>query len=328
MNKKQPTSSTTSITTSNVVHDPLDIPANDHAGPLPLESYPNILGITSSMRHAFHPVVEMDPAQTTILDLSRTTGQSQLIPLEQQQTFIQNRTNERRNNNSMQNNKHKHEEITSQNMNVNANNNETIMLTHYTIGKFDEDRVNLYSSQLFEDDENEIGGYKGARTLHVGVDLGAPVGEYVYSFWDGVVHSVGYNSDLGDYGYVIVMEYDLSLCKAHDNINGASASASTPLVGLNGFEKELDRFWVLYGHLDKSTVERNRKGDQVKRGDILGRIGDVDENGGWSIPHVHFQVATFPPETHDMPGAVTVQDRTRALMEDFPDPRWILGDIY
>jgi len=47
-----------------------------------------------------------------------------------------------------------------------------------------------------------------------------------------------------------------------------------------------------------------------------------------SIPHVHFQVATFPPETHDMPGAVTVQDRTRALMEDFPDPRWILGDIY
>jgi len=29
-----------------------------------------------------------------------------------------------------------------------------------------------------------------------------------------------------------------------------------------------------------------------------------------------------------MPGAVTVQDRTRALMEDFPDPRWILGDIY
>jgi hypothetical protein len=29
-----------------------------------------------------------------------------------------------------------------------------------------------------------------------------------------------------------------------------------------------------------------------------------------------------------MPGAVTMQDRARALMEDFLDPRWILGDMY
>lgn len=289
MNKQSTSSSissSSSIGSSNLLQEPLTIPANDNARPLPLESYPNILGITSSMRHAFHPVVEMDPAQTTILDLSRTTGQSQLIPLEQQQSFIQNRTNERRNN---INNTHEQQAQSSKNINVNVNenvnvnNNETIMLKHYTIGKYDEDRVNLYSSKLFENDENEIGGYKGARTLHVGVDLGAPVGEYVYSFWDGVVHSVGYNSDLGDYGFVIVVEYDLTLFKAQDKNNGASASASAPIVGLNGFEKELDRFWVLYGHLDNSTVERNKKGGPVKRGDILGRIGDVDENGGWYV---------------------------------------------
>jgi hypothetical protein len=180
---KQPAISSINSSSSNLLQGALRIPANDRAGPLPLESYPNILGITTSMRQAFHPVVEMDPTQTTILDLSRTTGLSQLIPLEQQQSFIQNRTNEERKNS---NNTHEHDKQSFQNMNVNlnANNNETIMLKHYTIGKFDEDRVNLYSSKLFENDENEIGGYKGARTLHVGIDLGAPVGEYVYSFWD------------------------------------------------------------------------------------------------------------------------------------------------
>jgi len=210
----------------------------------PLESYPNILGITGTMQDNFHPVVMMDPDQTTILDLSKTTGESQLISFEDQQAFIQ--TRKRKSSQSA--------------------------LTNYTIGKYDEDRINLYSSELFENDENQVAGYQGARTLHVGVDLGAPVGEHVYSFWDGIVHSVGYNPDLGDYGYVVVVEYDLSLIKEKNEV---------ALKGTKGFQKEVDRFWVLYGHMDDSTVTLNEKGKVVERGDVLGSIGDVDQNGGW-----------------------------------------------
>lgn len=42
---------------------------------------------------------------------------------------------------------------------------------------------------------------------------------------------------------------------------------------------------------------------------------------------MHFQLTIHPPVTHDLPGAVTMKDRERALV-DFPDPRFILGEIY
>ena len=43
--------------------------------------------------------------------------------------------------------------------------------------------------------------------------------------------------------------------------------------------------------------------------------------------HVHFQLSTEAPETHDMPGAVTLDDRPKALVR-YPDPRWVLGMLY
>lgn len=43
--------------------------------------------------------------------------------------------------------------------------------------------------------------------------------------------------------------------------------------------------------------------------------------------HVHFQLCTEPPETHDMPGAVSLEDRKSALLL-YPDPRCVLGMLY
>ena len=85
--------------------------------------------------------------------------------------------------------------------------------------------------------------------------------------------------------------------------------------------------WALYGHLDASTLKRNEVGKIVKRGEVLGCIGDVHENGGWNIPHVHFQLSIQEPATHDMPGAVALRDRERALVT-YPDPRFVLGELY
>jgi murein DD-endopeptidase MepM/ murein hydrolase activator NlpD len=242
-----------------------------------LEFYPNPLGITPDMRAKFHPVVKINQDCVSVLDLSQESGQSHLIPKEDQESFIQNRNREERFNQSKQEN-------------------------CYTIGKYDENRVKLYSSELFQDSLNSISGYDGARTLHVGVDLGGPVGENVHSFWDGVVHSVGYNSELGDYGYVVIVEYDLSEvkwnlkqdenhpesdCGIHDetrqcgdeDTRNTSDGSSSGVVSCQS--ADCNRFWALYGHLDASTMDLNTVGKRIQRGDVLGHIGDVHENGGW-----------------------------------------------
>ena len=174
----------------------------------------------------------------------------------------------------------------------------------YTVGRFDEDRRAMYTSDLFSgsDGGDSDGGQGNWRTVHIGIDLGGPVGTKVRAFADGKIHSVGFNSAWGDYGNVIVVEHAL------DNVG----------------ERKV---WALYGHLDGGSIKSKKAGDPVRRGQVLGRMGDVHENGGWSDPHLHFQLAIKPPVTHDMPGVVTGADRDRALVE-YPDPRLVLGDIY
>jgi peptidoglycan LD-endopeptidase LytH len=170
----------------------------------------------------------------------------------------------------------------------------------WTLGRYDEDRVGLYESDMFDDVSNVVNGFAGKRTVHVGIDLGGPVCTPVHSFWNGIVHSVGYNPDLGDYGHVVVVHYPQLPSGCH--------------------------VYALYGHLDASIL-RWKVGDPVSRGQVVGGLGNVHENGGWLVPHVHFQLGMTDPETHDMAGAVSLKDRERALWEH-PDPRYVLGPLY
>ena len=193
----------------------------------------------------------------------------------------------------------------------------------------------MYTSELFLNTSNTIDGYAGLRTVHLGVDLGAPgrqpfqrdsflvlcdsrilifnvlfstqslVGTKVYAFSDGIVHSAGYNEDFGDYGYVVVIEHHLP------------AKDDEPPRTL----------WALYGHMDKGSVRSKKPGRVVKKGKMIGRVGDCHENGGWVAPHLHFQLSLKPPETHDMPGASSMRDRKSAL-KDYPDPRYVLGAVH
>ena len=50
------------------------------------------------------------------------------------------------------------------------------------------------------------------------------------------------------------------------------------------------------------------------------------ENGGWN-PHLHFQLSRVAPKNYDLPGVVSLADRELATRV-FPDPRYILGEIY
>ncbi len=156
------------------------------------------------------------------------------------------------------------------------------------VGRYDEKRVGMYETELFS----------GVRDVHVGIDLGAPVGEPVHAFHDGEVHLFGYNGAPGDYGYTLV---------THHVLNGRDV-------------------WALHGHLAARSTEGKAPGQRVARGEVIAWIGDRHENGGWN-PHLHFQLSLVRPEVPDMPGAVRDEDRAAALAT-YPDPRLVLGPLY
>ena len=158
----------------------------------------------------------------------------------------------------------------------------------YSIGRYDENRKGLYDSELFE----------GKRTHHVGIDIGGPVGTPIYAFYDGTIFDKKYLPAEGDYGNVIIMEHEF---------NGT-------------------KLWALYGHLSSESLETFKIGDIVEKGQLIGWLGDKNENGGWE-PHVHFQLSLEEPLNCDLPGVVTPDERDLAL-EKYPDPRLVLGPLY
>lgn len=158
----------------------------------------------------------------------------------------------------------------------------------YQIGRYDEVRPGMYTHELFG----------GDRDLHVGIDIGAPVGEPVHAFSPGVVFSMGINPEDGSYGPTIIIQHE---------INGKP-------------------IWALYGHLSMESLEMVEQGMAVEEGQVIGTVGDKAVNGGWP-PHLHFQLSWEAPECNDMPGVVARRDRDWAL-EKYPDPRMVLGPLY
>ena len=160
--------------------------------------------------------------------------------------------------------------------------------TDYSVGKYDELRPGLYSTELFS----------GERFLHIGIDIGAPVGTACMAFADGEISHFGYNPDDGDYGHVVITKHI---------IGGRSV-------------------WALYGHLSSESIEGKSVGQKVGRGETIAWFGPENQNGGWE-PHLHFQLSLIEPRTHDLPGVVSSEDRIQALRA-YPDPRIILGPLY
>jgi len=156
-----------------------------------------------------------------------------------------------------------------------------------TVGRYDEDRA-IYTAALFS----------GGRSVHMGIDIGAPAGTPVFAFERGAVACQGINAADGDYGPTIITQH---LIQGRD-------------------------LWVLHGHLSAESLALRRPGDRIEPGEVLGWLGRPEVNGGWP-PHVHIQLSVERPLTHDMPGAVSPAQRAQALVS-YPDPRTILGPLY
>ena len=143
----------------------------------------------------------------------------------------------------------------------NQNGNETTTTKTY-VGRYDEDRIGLYTSDLFRSNKDithtatTSTGSDGLnnctfRSVHVGIDLsiGGRVGTPVYAFIDGRIHSVGYNSDLGDYGNVLVVEHFWDR-PHHHSTNGHPNNNDTTTKT----NPEKVTVYALYGHLSDESI--------------------------------------------------------------------------
>ncbi len=162
------------------------------------------------------------------------------------------------------------------------------------IGRYDEVRA-IYTTDLFRIEGNDGPEW---RTVHIGIDVGAPPGTAIHAPLAGTVHSFRDNNAPGDYGPTIVLEH--------------AATSERPV------------FWTLYGHLNRASIERIAVGQAVAAGDIIGWLGDVTENGGW-WPHVHVQVmCDMFDKAGDFQGVVRPVERT-VMLSVCPDPSPMLG---
>lgn len=168
-----------------------------------------------------------------------------------------------------------------------------VLKNPYGVGRFNEERQNMYKGDLYSEADKD-----SYRNIHMGVDIGCPVGEPVYSFCDGIVLNFADNSKAYDYGPTIITEHVIS---------GISV-------------------YGLYGHLSLASLEGLNVGQKISKGECIAYVGGKHENGGWN-PHLHFQLSLEKPINADMPGVVSAANRDEAL-KTYIDPRFVLGPLY
>lgn len=164
---------------------------------------------------------------------------------------------------------------------------ETMLLNNATvgIGKYNEDRTIYKRSSLFGTE----------RTVHLAIDVILPAGTKIISPLDAIIHSFQNNDNFGDYGPTIILQHELDDMK----------------------------FYTLYGHLSKESLESKSESQEIRKGEVIGEIGNIHVNGNW-FEHVHFQIITdMLDKKDDFPGVVNIKERDRWL-KLCPDPNLIL----
>ena len=104
--------------------------------------------------------------------------------------------------------------------------------------------------------------FGGERDLHVGIDIGAPVGEPIYAFSKGIVHSLGINAEDGSYGPTIIIKHEF----------------------------EGKPIWALYGHLSMESLDMVSEGwrlPRVKLSQLLATKASTVAGSHISISNFH-----------------------------------------
>jgi 4-aminobutyrate aminotransferase-like enzyme/Ser/Thr protein kinase RdoA (MazF antagonist)/murein DD-endopeptidase MepM/ murein hydrolase activator NlpD len=161
------------------------------------------------------------------------------------------------------------------------------------LGRYGEPRL-AYTAPAFR-----LGPYPASprRTVHLAVDVFMPAGTAVHAPLDGTVEVVEFRDRLHDYGGMVILRHE------------------TP---------EGDRFFTLYGHLSRSSVEALAPGQPVPRGHPFAVLGSRQENGGWP-PHLHFQLALLTDGLGDDWPGVADPDELALWRAVCPNPAALLN---
>lgn len=101
-----------------------------------------------------------------------------------------------------------------------------------------------------------------SRTVHLGVDFWLPAQTPVHALFDGKVMTAINDAGDKEYGGLVILKHEVG-----DDLE----------------------FYTLYGHLTVSSATKHKVGDEIKKGDCIGLLGNYPENGNWA-PHLHFQL--------------------------------------
>lgn len=146
----------------------------------------------------------------------------------------------------------------------------------------------IYTTSSYD----KIGNYGAeSRSIHLGIDFWLAEKTPVHALFDSKV-IIAIN-DAGDkeYGGLVILKHHIS-----DFI-----------------------FFTLYGHLSIKSAMRWNTGDQIKKGECIGQLGNSIENGGW-VPHLHFQIMlSMLGNTIDFPG-VAYHSQIKVWKSICPDP--------
>jgi murein DD-endopeptidase MepM/ murein hydrolase activator NlpD len=135
------------------------------------------------------------------------------------------------------------------------------------------------------------------RDRHLGIDIWMPAGTSIYAPVAGKVHSFQYNAQDLDYGGTILIELE-------------------------------DGSVLLFGHLSKSSLDNIASCTKVKPGQLIGWLGDENENGGWPS-HLHLQhILDLEGWVGDYPGVVN-KHKVEQYARNCPNPEpFIKGSLF
>jgi murein DD-endopeptidase MepM/ murein hydrolase activator NlpD len=127
-------------------------------------------------------------------------------------------------------------------------------------------------------------------TIHLGIDIFCKNLELVYCPYDGEIVRMGNSPGPEGYGHYVFIKHQI----------------------------KKQTWYSFYGHLGKAKVKLG----PIMKGQVIGKLGDWPENGGWSR-HLHFEVLKKLPQGGPPDGYCQLS-KFYIFKKNFLDPNLVL----